>query len=127
MPEMQSGLTPYSVKGTDDAKTYCAPDSLCDPVDNPASAALAAPGQSFPKILPLPDGFRPEGVAVGRGTTFYVGSLAGGAVYRGDLRTGEGAVFVQPQQAAATAGIYVDQRSNALFAVRYTVRQCVRF
>ena len=79
-----------------------------------APAALAAPGQSFPKILPLPDGFAPEGVAVGRGTTFYVGSLAGGAVYRGDLRTGEGAVFVQPQ-GRAIAGIYVDQRSNALF------------
>ncbi len=81
-----------------------------------APAALAAPGQSFPKILPLPDGFRPEGVAVGRGTTFYVGSLAGGAVYRGDLRTGEGAVFVQPQAGRAIAGIYADQRSNALFA-----------
>ena len=81
-----------------------------------APAALAAPGQSFPKILPLPDGFAPEGVAVGRGTTFYVGSLAGGAVYRGDLRTGEGAVFVQPQAGRAIAGIYVDQRSNALFA-----------
>ncbi len=81
-----------------------------------APAALAAPGQAFPKILPLPDGFAPEGVAVGRGTTFYVGSLAGGAVYRGDLRTGEGAVFVQPQAGRAIAGIYVDQRSNALFA-----------
>ncbi len=41
-----------------------------------APAALAAQA-SRPKILPLPDGFRPEGVAVGRGTTFYVGSLAG--------------------------------------------------
>ena len=81
-----------------------------------APAALAAPGQAFPKILPLPDGFAPEGVAVGRGNTFYVGSLAGGAVYRGDLRTGEGAVFVQPQAGRAIAGIYVDQRSNRLFA-----------
>ena len=81
-----------------------------------APAALAAPGQAFPKILPLPDGFAPEGVAVGRGNTFYVGSLAGGAVYRGDLRTGEGAVFVQSQENRAIAGIYVDQRSNLLFA-----------
>jgi len=81
-----------------------------------APAALAAPGQAFPKILPLPDGFAPEGVAVGSGNTFYVGSLAGGAVYRGDLQTGEGAVFVQPQAGRAIAGIYVDQRSNLLFA-----------
>jgi len=81
-----------------------------------APAALAAPDQAFPKILPLPDGFAPEGVAVGRGTTFYVGSLAGGAVYRGDLRTGEGDVFVQPKGGRAIAGIYVDQRANTLFA-----------
>ena len=81
-----------------------------------APAALAAPDPAFPKILPLPDGFAPEGVAVGHGTTFYVGSLAGGAVYRGDLRTGEGDVFVQPQGGRAIAGIYVDQRANTLFA-----------
>ena len=53
---------------------------------------------------------------MGRGTAFYVGSLADGSVYRGDLRTGEGAVFVQPQAGRAIAGMYVDQRANTLFA-----------
>ena len=43
----------------------------------------------FPKTLPLPDGFQPEGIEIGPGTTFYVGSIPTGAIYRGDLRTGE--------------------------------------
>ena len=53
----------------------------------------AAPAhQSFPDTIPLPNGFQPEGIASGRGTTFYVGSIPTGAVYRGDLRSGEGAI-----------------------------------
>ena len=48
----------------------------------------------FPQVIQLPTGFRPEGIEVGRGTTFYVGSVASGAIYRGDLRTGNGAIFI---------------------------------
>jgi sugar lactone lactonase YvrE len=81
-----------------------------------AVPAFAAPGGSFPKILPLPDGFRPEGIASGRGTTFYVGSLADGAIYAGDLRTGQGAVLASGQPGRAIAGMTVDARSNYLFA-----------
>jgi sugar lactone lactonase YvrE len=58
-----------------------------------APAALAqAP---FPDTIPLPNGWQPEGIAVGNGSTFYVGSIPTGAVYRGDLRTGTGSVLVQ--------------------------------
>jgi sugar lactone lactonase YvrE len=62
-----------------------------------AVAAVAAPAalaQSFPEKIPLPNGWQPEGIAIGKGTTFYVGSIPTGAVYRGDLRTGKGAVLV---------------------------------
>ncbi len=48
-----------------------------------ASAAV------FPDQLDLPDGFMPEGIATGQGHTFYVGSLAGAGIVRGDYRTGE--------------------------------------
>ena len=51
-----------------------------------AGAALAA---AFPDQLDLPDGFSPEGIATGRGHTFYAGSLAGAGIVRGDYRTGE--------------------------------------
>ena len=30
-------------------------------------------------MIPLPDGFQPEGIVTGRGTSFYVGSLRDGA------------------------------------------------
>ena len=54
----------------------------------------ALAGASFPSVISLPNGWLPEGIAVGNGHTFYAGSRADGAVYRGDLRTGKGAVLV---------------------------------
>ena len=46
-------------------------------------------GAGFPDRIELADGWRPEGIAAGRGLTAYVGSLADGSVTRVDLRTGE--------------------------------------
>ncbi|GHC43427.1 superoxide dismutase [Streptomyces flavofungini] len=54
-------------------------------------AARAASGRGgWPSTFPLPNGFRPEGIAVGRAPYAYVGSLGTGGVYRADLRTGRG-------------------------------------
>ena len=75
-----------------------------------ALPAAAAP--QFPDEIELPDGFFPEGIAVGKGSTFYVGSLADGSVYKGDLRTGEGDVVVDPVGAFSTVGIEVDNRER---------------
>jgi sugar lactone lactonase YvrE len=49
----------------------------------------------FPTKIALPDGFAPEGIEIGNGNTFYVGSVGTGAVYVGDLRTGSGRILVQ--------------------------------
>jgi sugar lactone lactonase YvrE len=57
---------------------------------------LAAPltaGSGLPERIALPNGFRPEGIEI-KGSTFYVGSIPTGAIYRGDLRTGEGSILV---------------------------------
>ena len=70
---------------------------------------------SFPEAIPLPNGFQPEGIASGNGTTFYVGSIPTGAVYRGDLRTGTGDILVQPQSGRSSIGLKFDSRSNLLF------------
>jgi sugar lactone lactonase YvrE len=75
----------------------------------------AAPLQAFPEVIPLPDGFQPEGIAVGKGSTFYVGSIPTGAVYRGDLRTGEGDILVPAQEGRAAIGMKYDERSGLLF------------
>ena len=80
-----------------------------------AGAAGASPAQNaFPQVIQLPTGFRPEGIEVGRGTTFYVGSVANGAIYRGNLRTGTGAILVPGETGKAATGIELD-RHNRLF------------
>lgn len=81
----------------------------------PAVTAAAQPPGAFPSPIPLPDGFRPEGIAVGRGTQFFVGSIPTGAIFSGDLRTGEGSVLVPPQEGRAAIGLSVDRRTNYLF------------
>jgi sugar lactone lactonase YvrE len=65
-------------------------------------------------VIHLPNGFRPEGIEVGRGTTFYVGSVATGAIYRGNLRTGNGAILTPGETGKAATGIELD-RFNRLF------------
>ena len=81
----------------------------------PASdGSTTSPAGDFPKIIPLPNGWFGEGIATGRGTSFYVSSLEGSAIYAGDLRTGKGAVLVPPQDGRLALGLKVDQR-NRLF------------
>jgi sugar lactone lactonase YvrE len=75
-----------------------------------AAAALAA----FPQVIQLPKGFQPEGIEVGKGTTFYVGSVANGAIYQGNLRTGTGAILVPGAAGKAATGIELDN-GNRLF------------
>jgi len=75
----------------------------------------AAPKPVFPDVLPLPPGFQPEGIAIGKGTTFYVGSIPTGAIYRGDLRTGEGDLIVEPQTGRSAVGLKYDERTGYLF------------
>lgn len=69
----------------------------------------------FPDVISLPDGFRPEGIASGLGTDFYVGSIPTGAVYRGDLSNGEGAILVPAQEGRAAIGMKYDERTGMLF------------
>ena len=71
----------------------------------PAAFAKAA----FPETIALPNGWQPEGIAIGRGTTFYVGSIPTGAIYRGDLRTGQGAPLVQGATGRAAVGVDFDR------------------
>jgi hypothetical protein len=72
-----------------------------------SSAALAK--ASFPDVIALPNGWQPEGIAIGKGTTFYVGSIPTGAVYRGDLRTGKGATLVAGAAGRAAIGVAHDR------------------
>jgi hypothetical protein len=57
-----------------------------------AGPVAAAP--PFPDRIDLPNGWAPEGITAGPGTTVYVGSLVDGAVWQADVRTGEGSILV---------------------------------
>src|SRR3989440_10265343 len=80
-----------------------------------AAAAPAEAGAAFPTSIALPNGFQPEGLTIGRGTRFYVGSLADGAVFRGDLVTGRGRILVPGTAGTMKTGLKVDGR-NRLWA-----------
>jgi sugar lactone lactonase YvrE len=73
---------------------------------------LAATSARRPAHINLPNGWQPEGIAI-KGNTFYVGSIPTGRVWRGNLRTGQGAVLV-PDRGRRAVGVDVDQR-NRLF------------
>src|SRR5918997_3035257 len=78
--------------------------------------APAAPaGTSAQRTIPLPDEFRPEGIASGAGASFYVGSIPQGSVYRGSYRTGEGEVLVPPHPGRNHTGLKVDTKFDRLF------------
>lgn len=80
-----------------------------------AAAPLAAAQHTYPDVIQLPNGFFPEGIAVGKGHTFYAGSLAGGAIWAGDLRTGEGSILVAGEEGRLAVGMAFDERSGYLF------------
>ena len=83
-----------------------------------ALAALvpAAPaGGDAQRTIALPEEFRPEGIATGKGSTFYVGSIPQGSVYRGSYKTGEGSVLVPPHEGRNHTGLKVDLRHRLLF------------
>jgi sugar lactone lactonase YvrE len=79
---------------------------------------LAAPtiAQPFPDEIQLPTGFQPEGIAAGSGTSFFVGSIPTGAIFRGDLRTGVGDVLVPGQAGREAIGLEVDRHGRVFVA-----------
>jgi sugar lactone lactonase YvrE len=81
-----------------------------------AATVLAAPlgaSSSFPEKIALPDGFRPEGIAI-KNHTFYVGSIPTGAIWKGDLRTGEGD-YLNRGVASGRSSIGVEYHRGLLF------------
>jgi len=77
----------------------------------PAAAPAHKPhhGDPFPKLIALPDGWQPEGIDV-KGKRAYVGSIPTGAVYRADLRTGQGAPLVPAHAGRAAVGLKVHHK-----------------
>lgn len=80
-------------------------------VHSSAGAATASATDSFPTTIPLPDGFRPEGIAIGSAPYAYFGSLGTGDIYRASLRTGRGKV-ISEGPGTPSVGLKIDKRGR---------------
>jgi hypothetical protein len=76
----------------------------------------------WPDLIPIPVGYEAEGIELGLNQDFFVGTVSwsgdltnAGAIYRGNLFTGEGQVLVQPT-GKPVAGLSYDKRSDYLYA-----------
>lgn len=77
-----------------------------------AAPVSAAP---LPGVIQLKPGSMPEGIAGGPGSTYYAGSMANGAVFTGDVRTGSRRVLVPGTGPRAARGMDYDERSGVLW------------
>lgn len=81
----------------------------------PPGGAVADKPRPFPARIELPDGFQPEGIAIGPGPTAWLGSLADGDIYEVSLRTGEGRVISQGP-GTPSVGMKSDRRGRLFVA-----------
>ena len=76
--------------------------------------AVAVAGRG-PDRIELPDGFRPEGIASGKGRSVYVGSIPTGRVLEIDVKTGRSQEAVPARAGHAAIGLKYDRRGDRLF------------
>jgi hypothetical protein len=100
----------------------------------PFEALQAAAAQAiWPEAISIPTGFESEGIELGKGHEFFLGAFSyssffgplfgvpheqsafAGAIYKGNLRTGEGAILVPPT-GKPVSGLSYDPRTNYLYA-----------
>jgi streptogramin lyase len=68
-----------------------------------------------PERIALPDGFRPEGIASGKGRSVYVGSIPSGQVLKIDTKTGTSTEAVPARAEHAAIGLKYDRQGDRLF------------
>jgi sugar lactone lactonase YvrE len=80
-------------------------------------AALATPAAAArpAQVIVLPGASSAEGIAAGRGATFYAGDLFRGDIFRGSIRRGTAALFIDAPDGRQAAGMAVDVAHGLLF------------
>ena len=81
----------------------------------PVIALTMGMGMPSVRSIRLPNDFSPEGIAAGNGSTLYVGSLVDGDIYRADIRTGKGKVFINAPAGRKALGMKFDEEHNRLW------------
>jgi hypothetical protein len=93
-----------------------------------------AAAQNWPEAIAIPTGFEAEGIELGKGHEFFLGGFSfssvfgepffgiphemsefAGAIYKGNLRTGEGAILAPPT-GKPVSGLSYDPRTDYLYA-----------
>jgi sugar lactone lactonase YvrE len=80
-------------------------------------AALAVPAASArpTELIVLPGASSAEGIAAGRGATFYAGDLFRGDIFRGDLQRGTAELFIDVPEGRMALGMAADLAHELLF------------
>lgn len=115
------------------AVAACSDDGVA--VTEPAFEAIqtAAAQEFWPEAISIPTGFESEGIELGKGHEFFLGAFSysssfgpafgvhheqsafAGAIYKGNLRTGQGAILV-PATGKPVSGLSYDARTDYLYA-----------
>ena len=80
-----------------------------------APAATAAPSHHRDRVIVLPGAQSAEGIAKGRGATFYAGELFTGDIFRGNIRLGTAKKFIDAPEGRNALGMVFDRRHDLLF------------
>ena len=80
-----------------------------------APAATAAPSHHRDRVIVLPGAKSAEGIAKGRGATFYAGELFTGDIFRGNIRLGTAKKFIDAPEGRNALGMVFDRRHDLLF------------
>jgi sugar lactone lactonase YvrE len=80
-------------------------------------AVLAAPAVAARpvEVIVLPGATSAEGIAAGRGATFYAGDLFAGDIFRGDLQRGTAELFIDAPAGRMAVGMAADVAHQLLF------------
>jgi sugar lactone lactonase YvrE len=81
------------------------------------AAAVAAPATASRRseVIVLPGATSAEGIAAGRGATFYAGDLFAGDIFRGNIRRGTAELFIDAPAGRMAVGMAADLRHGLLF------------
>ena len=93
--------------GTAATLVAAAPAAASHTTTTAAPPVTAVVDELFPTDIALPDGFQPEGIAIGVLPFAFFGSRANGDLYRVNLATGRGKVF-SPGPGTGSLGMKVD-------------------
>jgi sugar lactone lactonase YvrE len=80
-----------------------------------AAVAMPVAAARPAEVIVLPGATSAEGIAAGRGATFYAGDLFAGDIFRGNVRRGTAELFIDAPEGRMAVGMAADLRHDLLF------------